>query len=182
MEPFAVPGTGIILPDGLAAVAEFEPENGALTDAERAEARQVLIDAGIIPPQRVARQVPPRQLLSAHPLACADLSSSLTEQPGALRMSRLSSIAARSSIDKITASGAHHGSLRSARAFGRPHHGRQPRLDLPQRQRAHDRILLSWRVSVEERLGRPRSTRATPATPLMTDQMILPSPHPERAR
>jgi hypothetical protein len=37
-------------------------------------------------------------------------------------------------------------------------------------------------VSVEERLGRPRSTRATPATPLMTDQMILPSPHPERAR
>ncbi|MGH3980713.1 MAG: hypothetical protein ACRDRZ_17220 [Pseudonocardiaceae bacterium] len=40
--------------DGLAAVAEFEAENGALTDAERAEARQVLIDAGVIPPQRVA--------------------------------------------------------------------------------------------------------------------------------
>ena len=40
--------------DGLAAVAEFEVEYGALTDAERAEARQVLIDAGIVPPQRAA--------------------------------------------------------------------------------------------------------------------------------
>lgn len=40
--------------DGLAAVAEFEAEYGALTDAERAEARQVLIDAGVIPPQRAA--------------------------------------------------------------------------------------------------------------------------------
>ncbi len=40
--------------DGLAAVAEFEAENGALTDAERAQARQVLIDAGVIPPQRAA--------------------------------------------------------------------------------------------------------------------------------
>lgn len=29
--------------DGLAAVAEFEAEDGALTDAERAEARQALI-------------------------------------------------------------------------------------------------------------------------------------------
>ncbi|MGQ0779254.1 MAG: hypothetical protein ACT4NY_33365 [Pseudonocardiales bacterium] len=40
--------------DGLAAVAEFEAEHGTLTDAERAQARQVLIDAGIIPPQRAA--------------------------------------------------------------------------------------------------------------------------------
>jgi acetyl-CoA acetyltransferase len=40
--------------DGLAAVAEFEAEYGALTDAERAEARQALIDAGVIPPQRAA--------------------------------------------------------------------------------------------------------------------------------
>lgn len=40
--------------DGLAAVAEFEAENGALTDAERAKARQVLIDAGVIPSQRAA--------------------------------------------------------------------------------------------------------------------------------
>jgi hypothetical protein len=40
--------------DGLAAVAEFEAEHGSLTDAERAEARQVLIDAGVIPPQRAA--------------------------------------------------------------------------------------------------------------------------------
>lgn len=40
--------------DGLAAVAGFEAENGALTDAERAEARQVLIDAGVIRPQRAA--------------------------------------------------------------------------------------------------------------------------------
>jgi hypothetical protein len=40
--------------DGLAGVAEFEAENGPLTDAERAEARQVLIDAGVIPPQRAA--------------------------------------------------------------------------------------------------------------------------------
>ncbi|MGH3907991.1 MAG: hypothetical protein ACRDTE_28005 [Pseudonocardiaceae bacterium] len=38
--------------DGLAAVAEFEAEHGALTDAERAETRQVLVDAGIVPPQR----------------------------------------------------------------------------------------------------------------------------------
>lgn len=38
--------------DGLAAVAEFETEHGALTDAERAQARQVLIDAGVVPPQR----------------------------------------------------------------------------------------------------------------------------------
>lgn len=37
--------------DGLAAVAEFEAEHGALTDAERAQARQVLIDAGVVPPQ-----------------------------------------------------------------------------------------------------------------------------------
>ncbi len=34
--------------DGLAAVAEFEAEDGALTDAEPAEARQALIDAGVI--------------------------------------------------------------------------------------------------------------------------------------
>lgn len=40
--------------DGLAAVAEFEAEHGVLTDAERAHARQVLIDAGVIPPQRAA--------------------------------------------------------------------------------------------------------------------------------
>lgn len=40
--------------DGLAGVAEFEAENGALTDAERAGARQVLIDAGVIPPRRTA--------------------------------------------------------------------------------------------------------------------------------
>lgn len=40
--------------DGLAAVAEFEAEHGTLTDAKRAEARQVLIDAGVIPPQRAA--------------------------------------------------------------------------------------------------------------------------------
>ena len=40
--------------DGLAAVAEFETEYGALTDAERAEARQALSDAGVIPPQRAA--------------------------------------------------------------------------------------------------------------------------------
>lgn len=40
--------------DGLAAVAEFEAEHGALTDTQRAEARQVLIDAGVIPPQRAA--------------------------------------------------------------------------------------------------------------------------------
>ncbi len=40
--------------DGLAAVAEFEADDGALTDAERAEARQALIDAGVIPPQRAA--------------------------------------------------------------------------------------------------------------------------------
>ncbi|MGH3721836.1 MAG: hypothetical protein ACRDRI_23920 [Pseudonocardiaceae bacterium] len=40
--------------DGLAAVAEFEADDGALTDAERAEARQALIDAEIIPPQRAA--------------------------------------------------------------------------------------------------------------------------------
>ncbi len=40
--------------DGLAAIAEFEAEYGALTDAERAEARQVLIDSGVIPPQRAA--------------------------------------------------------------------------------------------------------------------------------
>lgn len=40
--------------DGLAAVAEYEAENGALSDAERAVARQVLINAGIIPPQRAA--------------------------------------------------------------------------------------------------------------------------------
>lgn len=40
--------------DGLAAVAEFEAEYGALTDEERAQARQVLIDAGIVPPQRAA--------------------------------------------------------------------------------------------------------------------------------
>lgn len=38
--------------EGLAAVAEFEAEHGALTDAERAQARQVLIDAGVVPPQR----------------------------------------------------------------------------------------------------------------------------------
>ncbi len=40
--------------DGLAAVAEFEADDGALTDTERAEARQALIDAGVIPPQRAA--------------------------------------------------------------------------------------------------------------------------------
>ncbi|MGQ0774750.1 MAG: hypothetical protein ACT4NY_10080 [Pseudonocardiales bacterium] len=40
--------------DGLAAVAEFEAENGVLTDAERAHARQVLIDSGVVPPQRAA--------------------------------------------------------------------------------------------------------------------------------
>ncbi|MGH3824225.1 MAG: hypothetical protein ACRDRA_15555 [Pseudonocardiaceae bacterium] len=40
--------------DGLAAVAEFEADYGALTDAERAQARQTLIDAGVIPPQRAA--------------------------------------------------------------------------------------------------------------------------------
>ena len=40
--------------DGLAAVAEFEADNGALTDVERAEARQALTDAGVIPPQRAA--------------------------------------------------------------------------------------------------------------------------------
>ncbi len=40
--------------DGLAAVAEFEAEEGVLTDAERAEARQALIDAGVIPAQRAA--------------------------------------------------------------------------------------------------------------------------------
>jgi hypothetical protein len=40
--------------DGLAAVAEFEADDGALTDAERAEARQTLIDAGVIPRQRAA--------------------------------------------------------------------------------------------------------------------------------
>lgn len=40
--------------DGLAAVAEFEADDGALTDAERAEARQALSDAGVIPPQRAA--------------------------------------------------------------------------------------------------------------------------------
>ncbi|MGH3695593.1 MAG: hypothetical protein ACRDRX_16670 [Pseudonocardiaceae bacterium] len=38
--------------DGLAAVAEFEADDGALTDAERAQARQTLIDAEVIPPQR----------------------------------------------------------------------------------------------------------------------------------
>jgi hypothetical protein len=36
-------------------VAEFEAENGPLTDAQRAEARQVLIDAGVVPPQQTAR-------------------------------------------------------------------------------------------------------------------------------
>jgi hypothetical protein len=40
--------------DGLAAVAEFEADDGALADAERAEARQALIDTGVIPPQRAA--------------------------------------------------------------------------------------------------------------------------------
>ncbi len=40
--------------DGLAAVAEFEADDGALTAAERAEARQALIDAGVIPPRRAA--------------------------------------------------------------------------------------------------------------------------------
>jgi hypothetical protein len=40
--------------DGLAAVAEFEAEDGTLTDAERAEARQALSDAGVIPPRRAA--------------------------------------------------------------------------------------------------------------------------------
>lgn len=40
--------------DGLAAVAEFEADDGALTDAERAEAHQALIDAGVIPPRRAA--------------------------------------------------------------------------------------------------------------------------------
>ena len=40
--------------DGLAGVAEFEAENGTLNDAERAAARQVLIDAGVLPPQRAA--------------------------------------------------------------------------------------------------------------------------------
>jgi hypothetical protein len=40
--------------DGLAGVAEFEAENGALTDTQRAEARQVLIDAVVISPQRAA--------------------------------------------------------------------------------------------------------------------------------
>lgn len=37
----------MICADGLAAVAEFEAENGTLSDAERAAARQVLIDAGV---------------------------------------------------------------------------------------------------------------------------------------
>lgn len=40
--------------DGLAAVAEFEAENGVLTETERATARQVLIDAGVIPARRAA--------------------------------------------------------------------------------------------------------------------------------
>ncbi len=40
--------------DGLAAVAEFEADDGALTDAERDEARQALIDAGVLPPRRAA--------------------------------------------------------------------------------------------------------------------------------
>ncbi len=40
--------------DGLAAVAEFEAEDDPLTDVERATARQELIDAGVIPPQRAA--------------------------------------------------------------------------------------------------------------------------------
>ncbi|MGH3928594.1 MAG: hypothetical protein ACRDTF_01290 [Pseudonocardiaceae bacterium] len=40
--------------DGLAAVAEFETEHGTLTDAERAQGRHVLIDAGVIPPQGAA--------------------------------------------------------------------------------------------------------------------------------
>jgi hypothetical protein len=40
--------------DGLAAVAEFEAEDGNLTDAERDEARQALIDAGVLPPRRAA--------------------------------------------------------------------------------------------------------------------------------
>ncbi|MGH3709186.1 MAG: hypothetical protein ACRDRQ_14030 [Pseudonocardiaceae bacterium] len=34
-------------------MAEFEADDGALTDAERTEARQALIDAGVTPPQRV---------------------------------------------------------------------------------------------------------------------------------
>lgn len=40
--------------NGLAAVAEFEADDGALTDTERAQARQTLIDAGVIPPHRAA--------------------------------------------------------------------------------------------------------------------------------
>ncbi len=40
--------------DGLAAGAECEADDGALTDAERAKARQALIAAGVIPPQRAA--------------------------------------------------------------------------------------------------------------------------------
>ncbi|MGH3671764.1 MAG: hypothetical protein ACRDSH_14195 [Pseudonocardiaceae bacterium] len=44
----------VAIVDGLAAVAEFEAEHGILTDAERAHARQMLIDAGVIPPQRAA--------------------------------------------------------------------------------------------------------------------------------
>lgn len=40
------------LADGLAAVTEFEAENGAFTDAERARARQVLYDTGAIPSYR----------------------------------------------------------------------------------------------------------------------------------
>lgn len=42
------------LADGLAAVAEFEAEEGVLTDAERLQARQILIDTGVIPAQRAA--------------------------------------------------------------------------------------------------------------------------------
>ncbi|MGB6161880.1 MAG: hypothetical protein WCF33_14760 [Pseudonocardiaceae bacterium] len=41
-----------VIADGLAAVAEFEAEHGALTEAQRDKARQVLIDAGVIPPRR----------------------------------------------------------------------------------------------------------------------------------
>ena len=44
----------VAIADGLAAVAEFEADDGALTAAERAEARQALIDAGVIAPRRAA--------------------------------------------------------------------------------------------------------------------------------
>ncbi|MGH3685761.1 MAG: hypothetical protein ACRDSM_12040, partial [Pseudonocardiaceae bacterium] len=59
--------------DGLAAVAEFEADDGALTDAERTEARQALIDAGVTPPQRVASWSPatPMTFSSSRPACTA---------------------------------------------------------------------------------------------------------------